>query len=567
MNLKRDVRMHIAKRRKYFSLAVINTTMIVLAILFGNCSGPSHDASNASTSGVGDLKAILSRCALTGPEQLFEYSYSPFLKTNCASCHIPGGEGKGGFAADTVGLAFDAFSLVGYKRIGQYAVNSGHKSPHTGPQHFDTITQLEKDWEFGVNELNRCASAPVEEFVDDPYKAVRVSSRSIAVNPVVGGTSTLRWSLNSDMLAIPAGVTFPSAPGATFEVEVQTVRRGNTNAYTIRRPKIIYLANNASATDLRIKSLRFELNGKEVINETTFHYVDAESRKNETSLLSAGAMVAIGDIRGSDVMSFSIGEMTAVTLPPPPPSPTVEFSTATATVNENVGTTQVTISLSQAVDTFVTVSYSTATTGTNLAKPSCCATIRDAGGQNVLVKNFDRDYVPVVRDGGTVVFDPLQQQKTIELNIVNDERDEPNENIVLTIDSVVMVSGIGARGTIRTHTLSIVDDDAAPSQFETTFSQLMRPGGGFYEYCLRCHHANSADVLAREYDMTTHSDLLNRQRVVPFNALGSLLWGRIEGSWMGMSVERMPQNGLFDPNQVAAKESIFYWIQSGAKNN
>ena len=92
----------------------------------------------------------------------------------------------------------------------------------------------------------------------------------------------------------------------------------------------------------------------------------------------------------------------------------------------------------------------------------------------------------------------------------------------------------------------------------------MAAGGAFSRYCVRCHHATSQDVLAREYDMTTYSDLISQQRVVPNNALGSILWRRILGL---DGLDPMPQGGLFSPDELQAKDEIYQWIVNGAKNN
>ena len=541
-------------RKKIAALSSLLVLLTTIVFFFGNCSSRHTGQQTSSSSSL-----TFGNCSLTGPEQLFSLTYSPVLQNKCATCHIPGGVGKGAFASPGLALAFEAFSLVGYKRVSQFAVDPNHRPPYSGAQNAAEINEAEKAWELGVQELASCTNNQVSEFIDDPWKDVRVYSRSKAVNPSATQAVQVRWDLNSEMLPPPSGVTWPNMPGAQFEITLRANVAGSQTNYTISRPRIVYPTSNAGAVDLHAQSIRLKINGQEIINETTFHYIDANARKNQSTLLSAGAMVALSDLRTSDVISFSFGEVRVVTLPPPPPAPTISFVLASQTVNES-GRIQVLARLNQSIDAFSTASFSFS----GSAQQPCCATILDEGGQQVSVKNFDRDYILPNRDGGTILFEPNITEKMIEIDIESDQRDEANETIVIQLDGFSVGNAQGQLGANRTHTISITDNDAAPGPFEVRFQDLMAAGGAFSRYCVRCHHATSQDVLAREYDMTTYSDLISQQRVVPNNALGSILWRRILGL---DGLDPMPQGGLFSPDELQAKDEIYQWIVNGAKNN
>lgn len=535
-----------------------------LIFFFGNCTS-QHTGTGSQSSGSKTIN--FGNCSLTGPDHLFSMTYHPILTAQCATCHVAGGRGKGVFASSSLPIAFDAFSLVGYRRISEFAVDQNHQSPYTGAHNIAAINEATQNWRLGVEELEKCKTNTIEEFVDDPWNAVRVHTKSKAINATNTGSVTVTWDMNTDLLVIPAGVSWPTLPGAKFELTFTPTFNGANPSYSISRPRITYPVSNTQAVDINLESIRVKINGDEVINETTFHYVNANVYKNVSTLLSAGAMVSVGDIRKSDVVSVSFGRVRIVTLPPPPPVPSVQFTTTSST-NAETGKVTVTVQLSEAVDSFVSVGYSTTTPNVNGAKPSCCSSITDTGGQTVQVKNFDRDFKKTVNDGGTLVFNPNQVSKTVEIDIYPDQRDEPNEIINLTIDSVSIGNGDGQLGTNKEHRITITDNDNAPAADEVTFSLLMSPGGAFSRYCVHCHHSNSDDVLAREYDMTTYEDLLLSNRVVPLKPDNSILWWRIRGyDNLNKTVSPMPQNGLFDTDGKQAKDDIYDWIIRGAKNN
>jgi len=131
--------------------------------------------------------------------------------------------------------------------------------------------------------------------------------------------------------------------------------------------------------------------------------------------------------------------------------PTVRFNNATATVAENgIGET-VTVSLTAASGRQVTVDY-----------------IRDAND------TADAADATVTGSPGTITFAPGQVTKTIAIGVVNDNVDEDNESVIVTLSNEVhAIIGTG------THTLTIQDNDTSTVSFQGNSATIDEdsPGG------------------------------------------------------------------------------------------
>ncbi len=113
--------------------------------------------------------------------------------------------------------------------------------------------------------------------------------------------------------------------------------------------------------------------------------------------------------------------------------PTVQFSIANYTVNENAGTAVITVTLSAASSSTVTVSYTTSN-GTAVA-PS--------------------DYAAA---SGQLTFNPGETSKTFSVSIVDDTIQEPNETVNLSLSAPINAM----LGTPSTAVLTIMDNDTPP---------------------------------------------------------------------------------------------------------
>lgn len=556
--------------RKFMAILSLQACMAFIFLFFGNCS-PNHVTSDLSSTATS--KITFGNCSLTGGQQLFELTYYPILRQQCVNCHSPNPpveDSQNYFAAPNLTQAYEAFNNAGgYVRVSEHAVSDNHKSPFTGSHNSSKINEAKNIWNLGNQELVKCSSNSVEEFINDPWERVRVHSKPKAINPSTTDSSIVSWDLNTDIKLIPDNVIWPNLRGAKFQIKVTPTFVGSKSSYTISEPRIIYpTPANPQAIDINLKSVRVRIDEVEVINETTFHYLDANVYKNVGGLLSAGAMVAVRPVRLSDVISVSFGEVKGVILPPPPEKPTVQFATASSVSTTESGRITVNLGLNKPVDSFVTVGYKIEASATNGATPECCTQITDSSGATVKIKKFDRDYIRVVKDEFTAVFEPGVTSLSLEYDIYPDQRDEPNESFVITLDNISIGNEAGSIGAQNTHTITINDNDNAPDPTEITFTKLMKPGGAFAVHCLKCHHANNQDVVAREYDMTSYTDLMSRNRVVPSKPESSVLWWRIRGyDNLNNPVEQMPQGGLFDTDDSKSYSDILNWIKSGAKNN
>ncbi len=114
--------------------------------------------------------------------------------------------------------------------------------------------------------------------------------------------------------------------------------------------------------------------------------------------------------------------------------PTWSLGAATASVAENAGVLNLTVTLSAAAPMTTTVAYATSN-GTATA------------GSDYLAQ------------AGTLVFAPNQTSTTIAIPIIDDGVDEPNETFTVTLSAPAG----GRLGTIPSTTVTITDDDLAPS--------------------------------------------------------------------------------------------------------
>lgn len=121
-----------------------------------------------------------------------------------------------------------------------------------------------------------------------------------------------------------------------------------------------------------------------------------------------------------------------------PAGPSVEFSSGNYAVNEDTGTRTITVSLSRAATSPVSVRYATSNGSATVGS----------------------DYTAA---SGTLTFDTGETSKTFSVPIINDSNVEPAETINLTLSNPQGVT----LGSQQTSTISIADDDVPSIQFST----------------------------------------------------------------------------------------------------
>jgi len=116
-------------------------------------------------------------------------------------------------------------------------------------------------------------------------------------------------------------------------------------------------------------------------------------------------------------------------------APVLQFAAATSTFDEGAGIVQVSVQLAQALGQPVTVPISLSGTA-----------------------NSSQDYLNIT--GGSLTFNSEETTKNISISLINDELAEPNETIVITLGTPTSPATLG---TTVTHTLTIQDNDSAPT--------------------------------------------------------------------------------------------------------
>lgn len=530
---------------------------LAVSILFNNCSA-EHAGTTAGFSVVDELSFV--PCAFTDEMDLFSKTYHPFLVTNCASCHVPGGEGKGAFSSGGVLVAYNAFSVTGYDLVSNNAVDIGHKPPSTGPQHLDAVNLLKDQWIKGVENIAQCKAGgggPDPNPVDESH---RIETRSLGVNAPENETPvTVRWSLPTDLLEKSGAITLPEIPGAELSIVVKRGRLGPKVIYEISQPTL----RAGATTDIRINSILVKLNGKVISNQTTFRFIDVGVYRTETTRLAPGAMVVDGAISDTDVISLSIGLLETVDLPPRPVLPTVGWDNTNMSVSERVNATVTTSStnfasadlvLSAPSDQYITATVALSTTGIPAAEQALNKRSMEINfnSNTLVVDRWNWDYSV---DTLAVVFAPGETRKSLIFKISHDQRDEPDEKIRLEISSAVnAVRNAATQSAIFT----IVDDDGPANPEVPTFSGLMQSGGILFSNCLECH--NSVDNRGG-YNLSDYDLMIENGVLIPYD-VNSKMFLRMNAVVPGL--RPMPLGGLLREDLRSQVEN---WILNGAKND
>ncbi|RME14355.1 MAG: hypothetical protein D6797_09045 [Bdellovibrio sp.] len=562
-------------------------TMIGLCVLAGtltiynSCQG-KHNPGQASLSQ--QFKSLFNgECVFSNEEELFLKTYYPVVTTYCQSCHSPGGRAGFGrsFAAGEFKLAYESFSKIGYAKITKYASSSEHYLPAGQPQVSYEAREAQKVWERGVQQIKSCGGE-LAQFVDDIYKGQRIVLKNKPIDPQVGGERTITWNLNSDMLFDQDGSPLPNLPGAQIQLSYSV-------AYNEVSKKMRYeffnpVLKNAQ-NHIQIKSLLVHINGAPIKNQTTFKYVDAIVRKGTAQQLSLGYLVAEVEVRKSDFIGLSIGELNVLSdaqVGPPPQGPQVNIvaSNLNPTVNEDGSTFNFQVKIDNALNQpdigVITVQLEYQKTST--AQPPCCMSIQSySRGETIQVPNYDMDFDSSSLDNNnniTLVFIPPYDPQTVSLKIKKDQRDEANEKVVFaikkyTIDLGTKVEDVpSAIGPNNTLTLTILDNDAPPAAGEVTLTQLMEPGGVFRRYCVNCHNPDERqNGQAVPYVMTDYENLVDSRRVVPGNPMSSLLYRRLNPYTDPNDLTQLQPMPLNGPLSFSEKRMIELWLKAGAKNN
>jgi mono/diheme cytochrome c family protein len=236
------------KKIKYFVLIVVSAITLVP---FQNCGNqwvlrePSQSLDMMSQSCEAELA------------QIFDQSFYPFLRQNCASCHTEGGPGMGHFADPVEDKAWSDFNSIGAHAVIRNATNDKHKPPYTGSKHAAYLNLLKEQWDQAVERKKECESQKAgANPLDTPFvtKSQRIPNLSNTAWTIV------TWDLYSQALKPPQ----QNIVAAQFRIEMRNfLKNGSVVGYEFRNPHIrltglqpyqfeslYFLINNTKARDL-----------------------------------------------------------------------------------------------------------------------------------------------------------------------------------------------------------------------------------------------------------------------------------------------------------------------------
>jgi len=291
----------------YFKF-LVGSLMIV--VLYQNCSAV-HDE-NASISSFEACNLVLKNEFISG-------GYHDFLKSNCSGCHKSGSSGNGAFGDSSVDIAFDAFNIRGYELVETRALDANHQPPFTGSQHQQELNQIDQGWLVAKQQADACiANAGIDTggggiddgIVPDDSQPTQGTIDTFVklTQPDKDGT-VIRWNLETE-IKDPSGLSFPNA-----EIEVRVTALTSVTgekSYTVSNPII-----RGGDSALHLQFIAIKINNQLVDTATSYHRINRRVPIGETRKLSEGAMIFSYDVRNTDVISLSIGNLENVTWDPP----------------------------------------------------------------------------------------------------------------------------------------------------------------------------------------------------------------------------------------------------------
>ena len=532
--------------KKKFQILLTSLLLLAVPMSYNSCSS-NHSGDESLAFSAASSKAC-------GLDTYYARTWRPFVQSKCATCHIPGGQGKGAFAGSNLAQAYQAFSLAGFSKVGRYAVDPAHKPPYTGPANKDKVDKLLKNWaEAEIEAQEKCGAGAVEDGRIDEDFTQWMRTRSKGVNGVqVGSTETLEFDLgNGDLMGINRPDNL-NLDGVVVRITVE-VRDNLGDVYYAIYDPVIDLSG--ASEDVRISGIAVILNGQVIDDQTTFFYID-ESRRQNTGpvpVLSSGAMIIQGTARTTDTLALSIKTLENVDLGPPPAGVFANFQTNSSNVVES-GTHTFTIELSEPIQSNE-VAVTLEPDAFANAKEVYCGEEEVLEGDSDPTPNrcFDWDFDIPQR---TIVFEPGQTTAQFDVVVQNDERYEVQAQELFRIN-IGNVSGGGEVGSTNQIEVTINEDDSVQTGTTMTYTQLMGNGGIFRRYCVKCHNSSNQQG---GYDITNYQVMVGSDVVVPGSPALSKMIDRINRTGSG----RMPRNSQLDGLEILDIES---WINAGAKND
>jgi hypothetical protein len=540
---------------------------------YNNCGKGQTAESLSSSSGIDMSSALYNAADICSEEEInvFARGYHQFLKDTCKNCHVAG-PGKGSFASPEIQSAFNGFSMLGYDKISQYAVNNSHNPPYTGSQNLEIVNSMRIQWQTFQRDRTSCGDGSTStvnsptvfspEFETTVQDIQKVNSTTSVVN--INGVQTpvttydrrvLTWNLGNSLASLQ-GKAIPNLNGAQLSVTVTgfVIPTGQT-AYLITLPTL-----RVGQNSLRVKGLNFRLNGFRVGYATTFKKIDMYAYKDSTVLLGPGSLVSVGPLGSNDTLSVQIGDIEIVSMDAPPPPPSVQFKVAEVTIlPTNLGYAnkvrfEVEVLGNNIEALSVPVNFASA--GQYQAGETPATGLLGNNGQN----RFDWDYRLAIGSTTSLNFKPDQKTASFEIVFSDDER--------FDVDKVLRVSlgtPLGATlAPISSLKVNLPNYNAEYTGGAPTFNLLMKSTSVLGKHCVQCH--NSVQKQGG-YDMTDYEDMKTRGIIIPGDLVGNnhKMFRRMNADAPNLEqLQSMPLNGFRPRSEV---DLVNQWILDGARNN
>ena|GEM_PF-1454822 len=286
------------------------------------------------------------------------------------------------------------------------------------------------------NTSQNVALTIVNDALDEDNETIQLTLSS-PTNANLGANTVHTYTIN-DNDAQPS-VQFSAASSSGAESSTPAQLNVSLSAASGRTVTVNYAATGGNATgggvDYTLASGSLSFSAGQTSKQINITIVDDSSDEFDESVIVTLSSPSNADLGAQTTHTRTITDNDA--------PPTVQFSSASSSGSESSTPAQLSVGLSAASGKTVSVNY--AVSGGN------------ASGSGV-------DYTLA---SGSLTFNPGQTSKTVDITIVNDAINEPDETIIVSLSSPSNAS-LGAQ---TSHTYTITDNDAVPTvQFSAASS-------------------------------------------------------------------------------------------------
>ncbi len=243
-----------------------------LIFAFNNCAPtmtPYEQVGLLSSASVAKLTAC--------EEELFTVftaKVSPFVKTNCSTCHADGGISGAFFSSADAKTGFFAFQNAGVDKWQQYALGN-HQPGITGSQHTEVVNDAVTSW----TQVEAGATCSNE---------TPVSLAAVTTDKVMAATATNKvivWELDTE------SDRMGEFKGARFSIGVRIVTMPNSMpAYYFSLPQIRG-PTDTTALGIAVRGLTIRINGVRYDLGTTYVESSGYAAPNVVTNLSTATMI------------------------------------------------------------------------------------------------------------------------------------------------------------------------------------------------------------------------------------------------------------------------------------